>query len=119
TDPGVAMDNLITFRLSPALNGYGAVKTGSFFQELLDRLRGAPGVKSAGLAAIPILAGDEWDSSMSVEGHRAQDGENMQAFMNALSPGYFDTMGVRFIEGRDFNRFDLAENPTVAIVNRK
>jgi ABC-type antimicrobial peptide transport system permease subunit len=48
----------------------------------------APGVKTAALAAVPILAGDEWDSSMAVEGHRAADGEDVQAFMNALSPDY-------------------------------
>ena len=46
------------------------------------------------MAAVPILSGDEWDSSMSVEGHRAADGEDMQAFMNALSPGYFETMKI-------------------------
>jgi hypothetical protein len=37
---------------------------------------------------VAILAGDEWDSSMSVEGYRFGDGEDMQAFMNAFSPGY-------------------------------
>ena len=41
---------------------------------------------------------------MSVEGHQAKDGEDMQAFMNALSPGYFATMGIPILEGRDFNR---------------
>ena len=39
---------------------------------------------------------------MSVEGHQAKDGEDMQAFMNALSPGYFETMEIPILEGRDF-----------------
>jgi predicted permease len=56
---------------------------------------------------------------MSVEGHQAKDGEDMQAFMNSLSPGYFETMGIALLEGRDFNRQDLKENATVAMVNRK
>ena len=47
---------------------------------------------------------------MSVEGHTAKDGEDMQAFMNALSPGYFETMGIPLLEGRDFNRQDVKEN---------
>ena len=76
-------------------------------------------MKSAALAAVPILSGSEWDSSMSVEGHRAADGEDMQAFMNSLSPGYFETMKIPFLEGRDFTQMDLKEQATVAIVNRR
>ena len=48
---------------------------------------------------MSILSGDEWDSTTSVEGHKAKDGEDMQAFMNALSPGYFDTMGIKLLDG--------------------
>ena len=119
TDTGVALDNLITFQLSPALNGYDNDKAVLFYRELLERLRTAPGVSSAALAAVPILAGDEWDSSMSVEGHTPRDGEDMQAFMNALSPGYFKTMKIPVIEGRDFTVMDAKETATVAIVNRR
>jgi predicted permease len=119
TDTGVVLDNLVTFRLSPTLSGYDAPRTVHFYQELLNRLRGASGVKSAALAGVPILSGDEWDSSMSVEGHRAADGENMQAFMNSLSPGYFATMQIPFLEGRDFTLLDAKENATAAIVNRR
>ena len=57
---------------------------------------------------------------MSVEGHRAADGEDMQAFMNALSPGYFETMKIPLLEGRDFTaRGRRRRTPTVAIVNRQ
>jgi predicted permease len=119
TETGVDLDNLITFQLSPDLSGYDDDRTVYFYRDLLERLRGAPGVKSAGLAAVPILSGDEWDSSTSVEGHRPADGEDMQAFMNALSPGYFETMNIRFLEGRDFNRMDVKRDAKVAIVNRR
>ena len=119
TDTGVGLDNLVTFQLSPTLNGYDAPRTAQFYQRLLAQLRSAPGVRSAAYAAVPILAGNEWDSSMSVEGHKFADGEDMQAFMNALSPGYFETMKIPFIEGRDFTVLDARENATVAIVNRK
>ena len=119
TDTGVALDNLVTFQLSPALSGYDNQRATQFYQQLLERLRSAPGVKSAAMANMPILAGDEWDSSMSVEGHSAADGEDMQAFMNALSPGYFQTMRIPILEGRDFTLMDAKEQSTVAIVNRK
>ena len=119
TETGIQMDNLVTFRLSPALSGYEDQQTVNFYAELLERLRSSPGIKSAALASVGLLAGDEWDSTTSVEGHSAADGEDMQAFMNALSPGYFETMGIRFIEGRDFTRADVREDNKYAIVNRK
>ncbi len=119
TDTGVALDNLVTFQLSPALNGYDTPRAVQFYQSLLERLGSAPGVTSAGMAAVPILSGDEWDNSTSVEGHRPADGEDMQAFMNALSPGYFKTMKIPLLEGRDFARLDYRENSKVAIVNRR
>jgi predicted permease len=119
TNTGVELDNLIVFQVSPSLSGYDTPRGADFYQRLLERLNSAPGVRSAGLAAVPILAGDEWDSSMSVEGHRAADGEDMQAFMNALSPGYFATMKIPLLEGRDFVRADYKPNSNVAIVNRR
>jgi predicted permease len=119
TDPGVSLDNLLTFQISPALNGYDPPRTTIFYDALVDRIAAIPEVGAVGFAAVPILSGDEWDSTMSVEGHRAADGEDMQAFMNALSPGYFETMGIRFLEGRDFTRLDAREEANVAIVNEK
>ena len=112
-------ENLITFQLSPALNGYDAPRTVHFYDEVLDKIRTIPGVKAAAHAADPLLSGDEWDSTMSVEGHQAKDGEDLQAFMNALSPGYFQTMGIPLIAGRDFDRRDIKEKTTVAIVNER
>jgi predicted permease len=119
TDPGVALDNLITFQLAPALSGYDDQRAVNLYNELLDRLRAVPGVHAAGIATVPILSGSEWDSSMSVEGHRPSDGEDMQAFMNAVSPGYFATMKIPVLEGRDFTRLDAKSEARVAIVNRR
>jgi predicted permease len=118
-DTGVALDNLVTFQLSPSLSGYDVDRGNLFYQQVLERLRAAPGVTAAAVAAVPILAGNEWDSSVVVEGHQAKDGENMQAFMNALSPGYFETMKIPILEGRDFRPGDATEERTVAIVNKQ
>ena len=124
TDTGVALDNLVTFQLAPSLNGYTNERGTLFYRDLRERLSAAPGVTSVGLAAVPILSGNEWDSSMAVEGHQAKDGEDMQAFMNSVSPGYFKTMKIPLVEGRDFRESDAknmdGDNPTgVVIVNRR
>ena len=124
TNTGVVLDNVVAFQVSPALSGYDDPRGTVFYRSLLERLRALPGVTSVGQAAVPILSGDEWDNSMSVEGHTAKDGEDMQAFMNALSPDYFRTMKIPLLEGRDFkdgdpNAFADGRPPAVAIVNRK
>jgi predicted permease len=119
TDAGVTLDNVITFQVSPSLSGYDNPRAVAFYSNLLDRVRASSGITSAGLAAVPILSGWEWDNSMSVEGHQAKDGEDMQAFMNAVSPGYFETMKIPLVAGRDFRQNDVQENAKVAIVNRR
>jgi predicted permease len=86
---------------------------------LLENIRSTPGVKTAGFASVALLHGWEWDSSVKVEGYQSRDGEDMQAFMNALSPGYFQTMGIPVVEGRDFDRRDVVRDAKVCIVNRK
>jgi predicted permease len=111
------IDNLLTFQLDPALNGYSLERELEFYRRLLDETRAIPGVRAAGYAVVPVLAGNEWDSTMSVEGHQVKDGEDMQAFMNAISPGYFAAMGVPLLGGRDFDDRDRGKT-SVAVVNR-
>jgi predicted permease len=127
TSTGMVLENLLAFQVAPALNGYSEDRGTQFYQALLDRVRSAPGVKSAGSAVVSLLSGSEWDSYMSVEGHKAADGEDMQAFMNAVSPDYFKTMQIPVLEGRDFNRLDIPQKApppgepawTTVIVNQK
>src|SRR4029077_19290616 len=60
TETGVALDNLVSFQLSPALSGYDNPRATIFYGQLIDKLRGLPGVQSAAMNTVPILAGTEW-----------------------------------------------------------
>ena len=106
-DLGLKIDNLIAFNVAPTLSGYTPVRTKQFDKQLLDRVSALPGVASVAFAQMGLLEGNEWDSSMSVEGYEPRPGENMNPFCNAVSPGYFKTMGIALLAGRDFDDRDV------------
>lgn len=126
------IENVVAFQVDPAKNGYPLPRIRSFYTDLLGEIRATPGVQSAAYTWMPLLRGYSTDTFMLVEGHRAKDGEDMQAYHNAVSPGYWKTMGVRLLEGRDFDERDRFEGSggnlapkdmvaaiTVAIVNKR
>src|SRR5437867_5205563 len=118
-DPGFRTHNVIAFSIDPALSGYAKARTALFYRDLLARLRTVPGVESAAFAVVRILSGDEWDSSIAVEGYEAKPGEDMNPFFNAISPRYFETIGLPIVAVRDFLLSDLASKHKVGIVNEK
>ena len=126
--PGFPASNLIAFHVDPSLNGYDLPRSISFFGELNRRLSAMPGVQSASLASIGMLEGNEWDMPVTVEGYTAKPGEETNPQCNAVSPGYFATIGVPVLEGRDFDERDSTTIqhpgipfpiPNVVIVNEK
>lgn len=117
-DPGFEATNLIRFKINPLLSGYDVPGAKAFFRELQGRVEGLPGVRSAGLAVVPIMEGDEWDSTISVEGYAAALDENMNPHFNAVSPRYFKTLGIDFVAGEDFSDQVGREGRTAAIVNQ-
>jgi predicted permease len=108
--PGFTTENLVAFAVDPSLNGYDVERCKLFYRQLLDALEATPGVRSVGLASVPILFGWEWDSTITVEGYEAQPGENMNPFFNSISPGYFETLGIPVLTGRDFR---VSDNETL------
>ena len=128
TGPGFPTSSLIAFVVDPSLNGYDAPHAVNFFHQLNRSLAAVPGVQSASLAMVGILEGDQWDSGVVVEGYASKPGEDMNPQFNAISSGYFATLGVPLLEGRDFTDHDTTtiphpgipfSIPNVAIVNEK
>jgi predicted permease len=110
-DLGLKTDNLIAFNISPTLSGYTPLQTKEFNRQMVARVRALPGVTSMAFAQIGLLEGNEWDSSMSVEGYEPKPGENMNPYCNAVSPEYFKTMGIPLVAGRDFDHRDARYAP--------
>ena len=85
----------------------------AFKRELHERLRAIPGVQSvAGVFVVPI-SHSGWDDNVDVPGGP----QRKDTQFNSVSSGYFQTMGVPMLAGRDFNESDLPNSPRVAIVN--
>jgi predicted permease len=112
TDLGMRADNLLAFSIDPSTSGYSPQRTQQFYQQLVDRIKTHTGVTEVAFAFMRVLEGDEWDSSVTIEGYGAKPGENMNPYCNAVSPGYFKTMGVPFVAGRDFDQRDAAARLT-------
>ena len=100
--PGFPVERLVGFNLDPSANDYSGERAKLFYKTLTGDLESVPGVRSVGLASMRILEGDEWDSSVTVEGYSAKPGQSPEPFMNSISPNYFATMGIPIVMGRDF-----------------
>ena len=118
-DPGFRTRNVIAFSIDPALSGYSKDRTQFLYQELVAKLRAAPGVESAAFAVVRILDNDEWDSSIAVEGYEPKPGEDMSPFFNGVSPGYFATLGLPLVAGRDILASDITSKHKVGLVTEK
>ena len=120
-----SLPSLLSFQVDPVKNGYSVDHTRNFYTDALREIRAMRGVQSAGYAMWPLLNGREWDLSVVVEGHDAKPGEDMQAYYNLVSSGYWHAMGIPLLRGRDFDERDRVVNSndpqpwTVAIVNRE
>jgi predicted permease len=118
-DPGFHTANLLGFAIDPPLNGYKQERSLDLYRQLRENLDSIPGVESASLAIMPVLSGNEWDSSMAVEGFQAKPTEQPDPHMQFISPDYFKTMNIPMLLGRDFRMTDGRGAPEVCIVNER
>lgn len=106
-DLGIRTESLVAFNVNPAISGYQAPQARQFYEQLLSRLGAQSGIAGVGFATMGLLEGNEWDSTMTLEGYTAKPGEDMSPYCNAVSPGYFATLGIPLLAGRDFDARDV------------
>lgn len=114
---GIKADNVVTFGISPILNGYTTERSLQLFERLEDEIAAIPGVTAVSSSLVPLLAGSSWANDVSVQGYKAGPDTNVIAGYNATGPGYFKTLGIPLLSGREFTRSDLKSAPKVAIIN--
>ncbi|MCG3161664.1 MAG: hypothetical protein JMDDDDMK_02861 [Acidobacteria bacterium] len=100
------------------LQGYASAQGKEFQKRLLERVRAMPGAESAGIADMVPVDLHFSRSQVFIEGQPAPRATRAPVAMhNRVSPGYFQAMGARLLQGRDFTEQDDEQSPRVAIVN--
>jgi predicted permease len=115
-DMGFQSRNVLLVSLNPGLSGYGPERLRSFYDQLLERVQALPTVRSASIADSPLL-GNRWFDGLVVEGHTAPPNEGPVVAVKAVSPKFFETMGIAIRLGQDFSPQDRTGSPKVAIIN--
>jgi predicted permease len=116
-DLGLKIENVTTFRVSPQLNGYDPVRAQALFARIEEELSAVPGVTGVTASLVPILSGSNWGSDVGVEGYKSDPDSDNNARFNEVGAGYFRTLGVPLLAGREFTAADAGRTPKVAIVN--
>jgi len=124
--PGFRTEHILTARLSlPPQYANGSVfgtgkhpKISLFENELLERVRGIPGVKSGAFASYLPLTGVDNSWAFYIEG-RAPNPPGVFDVTNyrPVTGGYFETMGIPILRGRDFSGSDTEKSPLVVVIN--
>jgi len=116
-DLGIKVDNVVVFGVSPGLNGYEPARAKTFYERLEQELATIPGATGVALARVALLAGNNSGTDVSVQGFSRGPDTDMEARYNEINAGYFRTLGVPLISGREFTAADGESAPKVAIVN--
>lgn len=114
---GIRREGLVTFRLSPYLNGYAPEQALALFDRVDEELRALPGVIATTSSTVPILSSSDWRNNVTVEGFDAAPEADTNVSVTRVGLSYFQTLGMPMLAGREFTRADTTGAPKVAIVN--
>ncbi len=122
-NPGFEADHLLTVHVSLPPLRYSYEHPGSvasFARQLLPKIRSIPGVESAALTSDLPLSGTGGGAGILIEGQPRPKNIEDSPFVQwtRVTPGYFRTMNIRLLRGRDVNERDNANAPDVAVVNQ-
>jgi putative ABC transport system permease protein len=121
-DPGFRTENILTMQFALPEAGYPddqSEKVLGFYRQLVERVKGLPGVQNAGLTTALPLAGGGWGKLFTREDRPAPKSieEIPVTQYRQVSADYFDTLGIGLVKGRYLSERDAPEGLPVAVVN--
>jgi predicted permease len=111
--PGFATTNQMMFGVYASGVGYPPAQAAALMRSVLASVRNLPEVQSAGLSVSTLLTGGSWNQQVTIESDRRIVTDGV-VHCNAITPAFFDTLGVPLLAGRDFNDRDAYETVTVS-----
>jgi predicted permease len=115
---GYNRDRLLLFRLDTAPAGYKGAATIRLEQDLLARISTIPGVRSATLSSNGLFQGSESADPIAVEGYTPKSSEEIHSRFDHVGPGYFSTVGIPLLRGREIGPQDSVAGPRAAVINQ-
>lgn len=116
-DLGVRVDDVVTFRIAPQRSGYDSTRAALLFAEVERDLAELPGVTGITSSMVPILSGSNWGTDVHVTGFEVEPDTDNNSRLNVVGAGYFQTLGVPLLAGREFTLADGLGSGDVAVVN--
>ena len=115
-DLGFDRDHMVAFTLSTGRTPNDDPAGVEFRRHLVNVARLIPGARSAALARLGLLRGTGMKTTIGLPGQRAAKSDFMNSSMNAVSPEYFETMGIRLVAGRNLTVNDSADKSITRVV---
>ena len=118
-DPGWRVDGLVMAQVRPQGSNYAnEAQRRTFLRQLEERVTALPGVQRVALSRSQPIWSFNSSGPVVIEGQpEPEAGQLPEVFFEPVSPGYFDALGVRLLEGRTFTSDDTAEHPAVIVIN--
>ena len=117
-DLGFDRANVLMMHAEPRTAGIQPEKWMTTWDEIERRLSSLPGVLSVSRSLVTPVSGAEWDQYVHADSPNPPAGDAATTYLNAVTPGYFRTLRIAFLSGRDFTVQDTATSPKVAVINQ-
>ena len=115
---GYNRENLLIFRVDAAPEGYKGGAIPRFQLDLLRRISAIPGLRGATVSKDGLFSGSESADPIAVEGYAPKPDEEMHSRMDHVGPGYFSTLGIPILMGREIEAQDTAGRVRAAVINQ-
>ena len=114
---GYNQENLLLLRVNAAAGGYKGAAVTRLYEDLLSRISSIPGLRGVTVSHSGLFSHQESGDPIAVEGYNPKSGDEMDSRIDHVGPGYFSTLGIPILLGREIGAPDAAAGLRPAVVN--